>query len=206
MRIMRVAVGAPMSNNHPNGKSTPEPFHTAAPQTLGVSLGLPRRSPSGRRRAHPSCQTGLTGLTGLTQAPRRRDTHTTVAITLPAYPCGKSAPAPRRRDTHTTAAIKLPCIPCGKSAPESRRRNTHTTVAIKQSTPPGKSSPEPHHTAAPQTHGVSHGLPRRSPSGRRRAHPSCLTGLTGLTGLTQAPRHRRQHTAGAIKLPCIPLR
>ena len=86
MRIMRVAVGAPMSNNHPNGNSSPEPNHTAAQQTHGVSHGLPRRSPSGRRRAHPSCQTGQTGLTGLTgqtQAPHPRNTHTTAAIKLP---------------------------------------------------------------------------------------------------------------------------
>jgi len=39
---------------HPNGKSAPKPNHTAAQQTLGVSHGLPRRSPSGRRRAHQS--------------------------------------------------------------------------------------------------------------------------------------------------------
>ena len=65
--------------------------------------------------------------------------------------------------------------------------------------PCGKSTTEPCQTAAPQTHGVSHGLPRRSPSGRRRAHPSCQTGQTGQTGQTQAPHPRPPHTAVAIK-------
>ncbi len=54
MRIMRVAVGAPMSNNHPCGNSSPAPYHTAASKPSGYKHDLPRRSPSGRRRAPPS--------------------------------------------------------------------------------------------------------------------------------------------------------
>jgi len=81
-----------------------------------------------------------------------------------------------------------------------RPRNTHTAVAIKKAlhTPTTHLRPS-HSTAAPQTHGVSLGLPRRSPSGRRRAHPFAQTSQTGQTGQTQAPRRRRQHTAVAIK-------
>jgi|GEM_PF-5435124 len=69
-----------------SGKSLLVSFQTAAPQTLRVSHGLPRRSPSGRRRAHSSCQTGQTSQTsqtGQTQAPHHRDPHTTVAIKKP---------------------------------------------------------------------------------------------------------------------------
>ena len=36
----------------------PNHVRTAKKQTLGVCRDLPRRSPSGRRRAHQSCQTG----------------------------------------------------------------------------------------------------------------------------------------------------
>ena len=54
MRIMRVAVGAPMSNNHPCGTSSPRAKPHCGRQTLRVSHDLPRRSPSGRRRAPPS--------------------------------------------------------------------------------------------------------------------------------------------------------
>ena len=55
---MGTAVGslclAAVITAYPCGTSSPEPFQTAAPQTPGVSHDLPRRSPSGRRRAPPS--------------------------------------------------------------------------------------------------------------------------------------------------------
>ena len=144
LRILRIPgfyFGAPMSNNHPNGKSSPGPFHTAVPQTLGVYRGLPRRSPSGRRQAHPfaqTSQTGQTGQTGLTQAPRPRSPHTAVAIKLPCIPqrqifaraipnCGKQtlgvyrgAPTCQTGQTGQTGQTQAP-----------RPRNTHTAVAIK---------------------------------------------------------------------------
>jgi len=66
--------GAPMSNNHPDGNSSPEPNHTAACKPTGYIV------------AHPSCQTGQTGQTGQTQASRPRNTHTAVAIKLPCIP------------------------------------------------------------------------------------------------------------------------
>ena len=81
--------------------------------------------------------------------------------------------APRPRTPHTAVAITLPGIPhrhiCARAIPDS----------------------------GTATHGVSLGLPRRSPSGRIRAHPSCQTGQTGQTGQTQAPRPRHPHTAVA---------
>ena len=82
-----------------------------------------------------------------------------------------------------------------------RQRRLHTAVAIKQAQhyPTANLPPRANPNSAPQTHGVYRGLPRRSPSGRRRAPPSCQTGQTGQTGQTQAPRHRNTHTAVAIK-------
>ena len=87
-----------------------------------------------------------------------------------------------RHKRHTTAArtpplpSNRPALPCGNSL-----------------------LPEPKQTAAQQTHGVYSGLPRRSPSGRRRAHQNCQTSQTSQTGQTQAPHHRNTHTAVAIK-------
>ena len=74
MRIMRLCDWCADCNNHPSGKSSPEPYQTAVQQTLGVYRGA------------PTCQTGQTGQTGQTQAPRPRNTHTAVAIKLPCIP------------------------------------------------------------------------------------------------------------------------
>ncbi len=74
-------------------------------QTHGVYRGLPRRSPSGRRRAPHHHFISLISLISLMQAPRRRNTHTTVAIKQAKhYPCGTSSPEPN----HTAA-----CKPTG---------------------------------------------------------------------------------------------
>ena len=73
--------------------------HSTPPR---VSHGLPRRSPSGRRRAHPHHCIGLISLISLMQASRPRNTHTAVAIKKPSTtPNGKSAPEP-----YQTAASK----------------------------------------------------------------------------------------------------
>ena len=75
-------------------------------QTHGVSHGLPRRSPSGRRRARP-----LVRLVRLVrQVRRKRHAHATRTPPLPssclAYPRGKSArcitPAVNLRPSHST--------------------------------------------------------------------------------------------------------
>ena len=87
--------------------------------------------------------------------------------------------ASRPRRQHTPAVIKLPRIPNGIFSPRAK----------------------PH--CDRQTLGVSHDLPRRSPSGRRRAPPFCQTSQTSQTGQTsqtQASRPRREHTAVAINL------
>jgi len=147
MRIMRVAVGAPMSNNHPNGNSSPEPNHTAAQQTHGVSHGLPRRSPSGRRRAHPFDQTGQTGQTGQTQAPRRRPPHTAVAI-LPAHPTGTFSPEPKHTavlQTHGVyngAPMPLSKIPKNSQKFPKIPKDSHASA-----TPPQHAHPRSHQTA-----------------------------------------------------------
>ena len=133
-----------------------------------------------------------------------------------AYPTGTFAPEPNQTaalQTHGVshgAPITLPKIPkkspkfpCKRPPTQHAYRRCHQKSLAYLN---GTSSPEPFQTAAPQTHGVSHDLPRRSPSGRRRAHPSCQTGQTGQTGQTQAPRPRTPHTAVAITLPGIPQR
>ena len=76
-----------------NGTSSPELFQTAALQTHGVSHDLPRRSPSGRRRAPPSSlhrsyksYKSYASVTPTQHAYRRCHQKS------PAYPCGNSAP------------------------------------------------------------------------------------------------------------------
>ena len=108
MRVMRVAVGAPMSNNHPNGKSSPEPYQTAASK------------PTGYTGAHQ-----LVRLVGLVRQVRhKRHAHATRTPPLPssclAYPNGNSSPepnptAPRKPSGYTMAhpysSQKFPKIP-----------------------------------------------------------------------------------------------
>ena len=153
---MRVAVGAPMSNNHPNGNSSPEPNQTAAQQTHGVSHDLPRRSPSGRRRAHPSSQTSQTSQTGQTsqtQAPRPRNTHTTVAIKKARHtPSVNLHPSPTTQRHRKPSGYHMACRGVARQGEDgrthhhfislislislmqaSRPRNTHTAAAIKNS-------------------------------------------------------------------------
>ena len=51
MRIVRVAVGAPMSNNHPNGNSAPEPYQTTPRKPTGYHMachGVARQGEDGR--------------------------------------------------------------------------------------------------------------------------------------------------------------
>ena len=176
MRIMRVAVGAPMSNNHPNGKSSPEPFHTAAQQTLGVYRGLPRRSPSGRRRAHPSCLTGLTGLTGLTHAPRRHAPQTAVAIKQ-AYPTGISAAAPNQ-----TAACKPTGYTVAHQSLSYRSYRSYKSYA--SATPPPPANHRCHQASTPQRHIF---VPRPA---NHRCHQASAT--------PPQPAHRRCHQKARI--------
>ena len=162
-------------------------------QTLGVSHGLPRRSPSGRRRAHSSCQTGQTGQTSQTQAPHHRDPHTTVAIRQ-AHPSGISSPAPNQPETckPTGYTVAHPLCPFGLFGPSG---------PFASATPPQHAYPvaikKASHT--PTAHlCLCHSKQRhRKPSGYHMAHSSCQTSQTGQTGQTQAPR-RRPHTPVAI--------
>ena len=73
---------------------------------------------------------------------------------------------PRPRNMHTAVAIKLPCIPCGKSA-RGITLAVNLPVALSLRHIFARASPH----CGKQTLGVSRGLPRRSPSGRRRARP-----------------------------------
>ena len=135
--------------------------------------------PSGYTAAHPSCQTGQTSQT---QAPRPRTPHTAVAIkkalhTPPAHLRPSQTRQRHRKPSGYTAAP--PSCQTGQTGQTGqtqapRPRNTHTTVVIKKArhTPSVNLHPNPYHTAALQTLGLSRGLPRRSPSGRRRAHQS----------------------------------
>ena len=59
-----VLFGAPMSSYHHCGLSLPRAKPDCDKQTIGVLHDLPRRSPSGRRRAPPSCPFGLSGPPG----------------------------------------------------------------------------------------------------------------------------------------------
>jgi len=173
--------------------------------------GVARQGEDGRTHLAQTSQTGLTGLTGLTQAPRSRAPQTAVAIKQ-AYPTGISAAAPNQTATRKPSgypwahpssfykSYKSYKSYASATPPQHAYRRSHQAALH---TPAVNLHSEPTLTAAPQTLGVYRGLPRRSPSGRRRAHPSCQTGLTGLT---QAPRRRDTHTTAAIKLPCIPLR
>ena len=131
MRIMRVAVGAPMSNNHPNGNSSPEPNHTAAQQTRWVSHDLPRRSPSGRRRAHQNCQTGQTGQTNLMQAPRRRQV-------ARHHPNGNSSPVPNQTAAQQTHGVY-------RDAPKLSDRSDRSDTSV---TPPPPAHRRCHQTDA----------------------------------------------------------
>ena len=86
MRIVRVAVGAPMSNNHPNGKSSPESFPTAASKPTGYHM-----------TCHGVARQGEDGRTLLIRQVRHKR-HAAAPRTpplpssCPALPCGNSAP------------------------------------------------------------------------------------------------------------------
>jgi len=122
---------------YPTGTFAPEPNLTAAPQALGVSHGLPRRSPSGRRRAHPSCQTSQTSQTSQTQAPRPRTPHTAVAIKQALHtPAVNLYPSPSRqrhsKPSGYTAAHHYPFVTVNHRLLPflCRPRNTLSVVAV----------------------------------------------------------------------------
>ena len=187
-------------NNHPCGKSAP----SHPKQRQANPRGIPRRPLlSDRSDRSDRSDTSVTP----PQHAYRRNHQTSLA-----YPNGTSSPEPNQ-----TAPTQTHGVYRGAPYPSHKSHSSHKSHA--SATPPQHAHHRCHkkarHTPAvnlppSQTKlrccnppGLSHGLPRRSPSGRRRAHPSCQTGQTGQT---QAPHPRTPHTAVAITLPGIPHR
>ena len=180
VRVMRVAVGAPMSNNYPICYSSPEPFQTAAPQTHGVYRDAPILSDGSDK----SDKSDLSVTPPQQAYPRSHQAS-------PAYPIGNSSPEPFQTAAPQTLGVYRDAPHLVRRVRQVRqvrlkRHATATSIPPQPSSKPGIPHRQLFARAKPnsgkQTLGVSHDLPRRSPSGRRRAPLSCQTSRTGQTG------------------------
>jgi len=110
-------------NNHPNGTFCPEPYHTAAQQTLGVSHDAPIIIKYKSYKSYKS----YASVTPTQHAHRRCHQKS------PAYPCGKSASgyAPRIPPLPS----RCPAYPNGTSSPEPYHTAAQQTLGVYNGAP-----------------------------------------------------------------------